>query len=322
VTIGIRFNDGTTTWALYSAAPLLDPVTSEVAGAVVTFQDITVSRESQKQLREVEERYRQLVEFNPDAIFVHDGERFVYANAEAVRLYGASSQEDLIGRRILDLVLPEDREFISNRIKNLMSSQWKFSPRRQTRILRIDGKVADVDAVGTRVQFDGKPAIQVVLHDVSDRERADQALREERERLMTVITTAPIVLWVTDTEGVTKISEGRALETLGLRGGEVVGRNVFEMYAEHQGITAAHRRALQGESVLETVEVQGLVFESRIMPLRDAAGRSPAYWELPRHHRSTPCRAIATVSERDCPIIANTPTRGHRRLRHRGRVLS
>jgi PAS domain S-box-containing protein len=97
---------------------------------------------------------------------------------------------------------------------------------------------------------------------------------------------------------------------LGLRSGEAVGRKVFEMYADHQGIIDAHRRALQGESVLDTVEVQGLVFESRIMPLRDADGKITGILgvatDITERRRAE--QSSKQSEARLSAIIANTPT--------------
>jgi PAS domain S-box-containing protein len=216
VTLGIRFEDGTTTWLLYSAAPLVDADTKRVTGAVVSFLDLTNLHQTQNELRETEERYRRLVDHSPDAIFVHDGERFIYANNEAVNLYGAKTQQDLIGRKVIDLIPPDQREFVADRIRNLMSSAWKHSPRRQTKVLRLDGQTADVEAVGIRVQFAGKPAVQVVLHDVSDRVRADQAVRASEERFRTMATVVPVGIYLTDPSGKPIYSNDRWYEIAGL----------------------------------------------------------------------------------------------------------
>ena len=57
-------------------------------------------------LKESEERYRSLVELSPDAIVVHHEGKFTYVNPAAVKLWGASSPDELIGRSILDVVHP------------------------------------------------------------------------------------------------------------------------------------------------------------------------------------------------------------------------
>jgi two-component system, cell cycle sensor histidine kinase and response regulator CckA len=99
-------------------------------------------------------------------------------------------------------------------------------------------------------------------------------LTEAEQRLRTIITTAPIVLFALDQNGIFTLSEGRALQKLGLQPGEAIGRSVFEMYANHPEILASARRALKGEEfsmVAELPELR-LCFETHWAPIRNANG--------------------------------------------------
>ena len=93
------------------------------------------------------------------------------------------------------------------------------------------------------------------------------------ELLMAVVRNAPIVLFSVDPDGIFTLSEGRALDALGLKPGEVVGKSIFELYKAHPAILDACRRALKGETVTQTVALQGLVFEARYAPQLDWGGR-------------------------------------------------
>jgi len=102
--------------------------------------------------------------------------------------------------------------------------------------------------------------------------RAEEALRETQARLQTVVSAAPIVLFALDRDGVFTLSEGRGLDGLGLKPGEVVGQCVFELYADMPQIVEDNRRALKGEEFTSTVDVGGLTFEARYSPIRDKSG--------------------------------------------------
>ncbi|MDP3542797.1 MAG: PAS domain-containing sensor histidine kinase [Elusimicrobiota bacterium] len=93
------------------------------------------------------------------------------------------------------------------------------------------------------------------------------------ELLMAVVRNAPIVLFAVDPDGVFTLSEGRALDALGLEPGEVVGKSIFELYKSHPAILDACRRALKGETVTQTAALQGLVFEARYAPQLDWGGK-------------------------------------------------
>jgi two-component system cell cycle sensor histidine kinase/response regulator CckA len=91
-------------------------------------------------------------------------------------------------------------------------------------------------------------------------------------RLAHVLDHAPLVLFSLDRNGRFTLSEGRGLDQLGLRPGEVVGRSVYDVYADHPEVLASVRRALTGEEFRETTVVGALAFETWFSPLRNAAG--------------------------------------------------
>lgn len=115
--------------------------------------------------------------------------------------------------------------------------------------------------------------IIAVATDVTEDRRVQQALRESEERLRTVVTNAQVVLFALDAGGVFTLSDGRGLQTLGLRPGEVVGRSVFDIYRDVPQILDNVRRALGGETFTGTVQVGKLAFETHYTPVYGSDGR-------------------------------------------------
>ena len=99
-----------------------------------------------------------------------------------------------------------------------------------------------------------------------------QAVRHMVEGLQAVVSNAPVVLFAVDREGIFRLSEGRALASLGLAPGQVVGMSAFEFYRDQPQIVAALRCALVGEDFTALVEVGDVAFETRFTPRRDEAG--------------------------------------------------
>ncbi|HET7453182.1 MAG TPA: EAL domain-containing protein, partial [Thermoanaerobaculia bacterium] len=97
------------------------------------------------------------------------------------------------------------------------------------------------------------------------RPRDGDARNAERIRLF--LGELPHVLWAMDAEGTFLLSEGGALGELGLRPGEIVGRNAFEMYAGEPEILGHLRRALAGKEAAWQIRFQGRVFETITRPV-------------------------------------------------------
>jgi len=93
------------------------------------------------------------------------------------------------------------------------------------------------------------------------------------ERLRSVITSAPVILFVLDRNGIFTLSEGKALAVLGLQPGEAVGQSVFDLFSKAEGFLTDVRRALAGEAFTSIARGQGLAFETRFSPVHDEKGQ-------------------------------------------------
>jgi PAS domain-containing protein len=96
-------------------------------------------RQAEGALKESEERYRTLVELSPDAIAVQKKGKFLYVNEAAVKLHGAASARELIGRAVLDFIHPDYREVVLERLRRIREEgervgliEEKFIPVRWT----------------------------------------------------------------------------------------------------------------------------------------------------------------------------------------------
>jgi len=123
-----------------------------------------------------EERYRSLVELSPDALFVQTDDKIVFINTAGVKLLGANKARDIIGRSAMGFVHPDDRKKIQQRVRKL-HDEHKPLHFIEHRITRLDGTVIDVEMAAAPLTFEGKLAAQVILHDITDRKRAEEEIR-------------------------------------------------------------------------------------------------------------------------------------------------
>ena len=100
-------------------------------------------------------------------------------------------------------------------------------------------------------------------------------LSEAEQRLRTIVSKAPIVLFAADANGTVTLCEGNALQKLGKQPGQSVGQSLFEIYRPYPALIASIRRALSGEefSSVEELSELSLCFETHWAPIRTADGK-------------------------------------------------
>ncbi|MFI5223773.1 MAG: PAS domain S-box protein, partial [Nitrospirales bacterium] len=132
--------------------------------------------ETDRLLRESQERYQSLVDRMPDAIVVHREGEIVFVNPATVELLKAAGPEELIGKSILDNIHPDYKEIVAERIKSA-HFKGQSQPILEEKYVRTDGKVIDVEVTGTPFTFEGQPATQVIIRDISERKQRERELQ-------------------------------------------------------------------------------------------------------------------------------------------------
>lgn len=160
---------------------------ADVAGEKILYIPST-EKAGQKQLawqlKETEELYRQLVELSPDVIVVHHKGKIVFINKAAAELYGVKNPEDLLGRNILDFVHPDQQKEVVTRVQDMLLKN-KGVPVIEETFLKKDGTVIDVEVSAAPLTFKGKPAIQVVIRDITKHKQMSKEMsRLERLNLI------------------------------------------------------------------------------------------------------------------------------------------
>jgi diguanylate cyclase (GGDEF)-like protein/PAS domain S-box-containing protein len=100
-------------------------------------------------------------------------------------------------------------------------------------------------------------------------ERTSAALRESEERLRSVITTAPVVLFSLNRDGVFTLFEGKGIEALGLDRESLVGHSAFDIFRQAPQVLAYVERALTGEAITVPLDTGSVVYETRLTPVKD-----------------------------------------------------
>jgi PAS domain S-box-containing protein len=177
----------------------------------------------ERALRETEDRYQALVEFSPDAIVVTTEGKYVFANASAARLLGAESPQELLGKEAIQRIHPDDRDLVTRRMAQVQTDS--LTRPHEIKVLRLDGIAVDVEAAGVRIEFDGTPANQVVLRDITERKRAERELQIASHG----IENASVGVLRLDSEGRIREANGYLCRLLGYSRQELLEMMIFEV---------------------------------------------------------------------------------------------
>ena len=175
----LRGHDGTVlgTIALYHRSPQ-SPQDADIAlleqAAHLASLAIAQHRSVQA-LQDSETRHRTMIEWLPFPLAVHRNGVVVYVNPAAVRLMGAGSAQDMVGRSILDFVHPDSRALVVERARRVSQTGEDLPPVAE-KYLRLDGGTLDVEAVATKIVFDGAPAVLVSMQDMTQRNQSQRRL--------------------------------------------------------------------------------------------------------------------------------------------------
>jgi PAS domain S-box-containing protein len=168
---------------------------------------------------EPRDRYRRLVELSPDGILISQDNRLVFLNPAALRLFGASAPEQVLGKSPFDVFHPESHALIRERIGQMMAG--RSVPPAEEKIVRLDGVVTDVEVNSTRLDDPAGEAIQVIVRDISERRRAEAILRQNEERLTLAFAGAQEGVWDWNIETGAVVYSPRWKEMLGYSEGEI-----------------------------------------------------------------------------------------------------
>jgi PAS domain S-box-containing protein len=213
--------DGRQRYWLTVKFPLTDADGRRLA-ATMSF-DLTEWREVQNKLAQAERRYTQLVDHAWDGIVITDADlRLVEVNAAVCRLTGYT-RDELLERRVADLVVPEDLASQSMQVEAVRAGRAVVTERR---IRRKDGRVLFAEISARAFENGG---VQAIVRDVSTRHEAEEALRESEERFRLLYQYLPLAYHSVSEHGTIVMVNDAWLALTRLSRGQAVGRQFVDL---------------------------------------------------------------------------------------------
>jgi two-component system cell cycle sensor histidine kinase/response regulator CckA len=201
------------------------------------------------------------------------GGKVAYANQAAADILGTMPTQFPVGYvRLVTLEgepYPEDRRPFVRAIKERRTVIAK-----DFAIQRADGRRVKVRSLAKPI-FDESGEIAFValaFSDITSEAEVHDQLRLAERQLRYMVDHAPVILYGFDMEGRVTLSEGRGLESMGLKPGELVGKSVFDVYRDSPDAMRDVRRALAGEEFQVTSQAGGITFDVVFAPIRGPKG--------------------------------------------------
>jgi PAS domain S-box-containing protein len=240
----LRAKDGATRWVEVNSRVIKkDGKPVAVQG---TARDITERRKMEEALRASETRYREVVEKANDIIYLTDEKGIVgLVNAAATRIIGYS-EDELIGKHYLDLVAEDYkeqvREFYVLQFVERLSDTYHEVP--------IVTKHGETVWLGQNVRLvmagDRIAGYQVIARDITDRKKAQDALRQSEEKYRIIFENSPLGVFHFDSNGVLTACNDNFSRIIGAPKERVIGGNLLTGLKNLEVVEAV-KKALSGE---------------------------------------------------------------------------
>jgi len=183
---------------------------------------------TEKALEESEIKYRELIKNSPDAIIIYSEGKIVLVNKECLRLLAAKSEEELIGKQILQFIHPDSHALLIERMRKA-STEDVVLPLEEEKFIRPDGSFVDVEVKATPMLINNKPAVQLIVRDITKRKRIAEALSESEAKYRLIFENAPIGLLLFDEKGIIVTCNEIFTQIIGSSIEKLVGLNMLSL---------------------------------------------------------------------------------------------
>lgn len=303
---------------IVSGAPLIDNKDRH-RGSFAVILDMTAFKEAEEALARSEARYKTLVENPLQGVTVIQNGRYVYVNHSFADLVGYSVDEilEMTFEEGWGLVHPDDKdrllEYGADRKEGRPTpTQYEY------RFIKKDGSLLFVEAFSSLIEYDGERALEVLIIDRTEREKAEAKQRETENHYRALIEISPDAITLTDLEGNLIMANRQAIKMHGCETEEdLIGKAAIEMIAPvDRELAMVNLQKTLNEGAIRNVEYamirnDGTEFPAEISVslLRDSEGQPKAFMGV--------LRDITERKHADTQLKASTDALGRSELKYR-----
>ncbi len=206
--------------------------------------DITERKQAEEALKESEAKYASLVEQATDGVYIVQDEVMQFANTALAEMYGYEVDE-LLGKSVFDTVAPEARDKIAGRYRRRLKGEPPPACYESKGLCR-DGTVKSIELSAQVIQYHGRPAVMGIVRDITARKQAEEALRQSKGLLESILSSLNEAVFVMDPRTRTFVACNAAVERIfGYRVEELVGRGTCLLHVDQTACARFAQEALE-----------------------------------------------------------------------------
>jgi PAS domain S-box-containing protein len=169
--------------------------------------DISERKNLEISRKQSEQRYKDLVEHLPLGVMIVSNRKIYYINQSGAKILGAKGPEDLYDRNYLDFVESGKKQDTIEQASRVLNGEEV--PAEERKFIRVDGRLIDVEVSGIPFELNGKPAIQVIIKDLTDQKITLSAVKKSESLFSQLFHISPMAIVMLDNQGnVKEVNEG------------------------------------------------------------------------------------------------------------------
>ncbi len=229
---------------------------NELIGFQAIARNIDERKAAQEQLRSSEEKYRRLIDNARDAIFSLAPSAIITSLNPAFETITGWNREEWLEKSFADLLHPEDRPRARNMFEQVIQGA-QFTPQ-EFRFATKSGGYVYGEITMTALVVDGRlVGFFGIGRDVTERKRAEEALRASEQFFESIVENIPHMIFVKDARDLKFVRVNRTAESIiGVPREELLGRNDYDFFPKNEAdyFVEKDRRVLQSKDILDIPE--------------------------------------------------------------------
>jgi PAS domain S-box-containing protein len=218
-------------WFDVSAYRVGGPESRKVA---ILFNDITEGKQAEDALRRSETKFRAIYQLTSDALMVSDDSGFINCNQAAMKMFGCATREEFCSHSPGSMSPPRQpcgADSFTLAAQHIARAMETGSDHFEWVHKRLDnGETFSADVLLSAMELDGKKVIQAVVRNISERKRAEDALRASELKYRTLVRHIPQRILYKDRESVYISCNDLFAQDLGIPAAAITGKTDFDLY--------------------------------------------------------------------------------------------